>query len=55
MVELDADLKEVLRRHRASRPEQSPLEATLDAVVLTSDLVGSQARRLGLRCLGACH
>ena len=39
-LNLDEDLKAALRRFRASRPDQSALEASLDAVVLVSDLGG---------------
>ena len=51
MIELDADLIEALRRYRATRPEQSPLETSLDAVVLFSDVGGDALLTLDGRLL----
>jgi hypothetical protein len=39
-VVVDAEMKEALRRYRATSPEHSHLEAELDAVVLVSDMGG---------------
>jgi hypothetical protein len=39
-VELDSDLKDALRRYRATKLNQSRLEIELDAVVLFSDVGG---------------
>src|SRR5205814_9628428 len=50
-VALDADLKDALRRFRASRPWHSKIENKLDAVVLVSDLGGASLLTLDGRLL----
>ena len=50
-VELDTDLKDALRRYRATRPEQSQQESALDAVVLVSDIGGDALLTLDGRLL----
>jgi hypothetical protein len=50
-VELDSDLREALRRYRATRPNQSRLETELDAVVLFSDVGGDALLTLDGRLL----
>jgi len=50
-VELDSELKDALRRFRATRATQSHLETSLDAVVLTSDVGGDALLTLDGRLL----
>ena len=50
-VELDADLRDALRRYRATRPTQSHQESLLDAVVLVSDMGGDALLTLDGRLL----
>ena len=50
-VELDANLRDALRRYRATRPTQSHQESALDAVVLVSDIGGDALLTLDGRLL----